>query len=112
MRPSEAYLTEYLTGPDLNLDQDEVYQKVYPVWSYSYFALLIPVFLLTDLLRYKPVIMFEGVAYVLTWVLILWGTVSKLLQLKIHVLHTFELSRIDHPSDAGHAVRLRGSHVH
>ena len=32
------------------------------MWSYSYFALLVPVFLLTDLVRYKPMINFEGAA--------------------------------------------------
>lgn len=43
------------------------------MWSYSSFALLIPVFLLTDLLKYKPMIIFEGMAYVITWVLLLWA---------------------------------------
>ena len=61
IRPSEPYLTDYLTGKQYkNLTTDDVYDKVYPVWPYSYFALLIPVFLLTDFLRYKPVIVFEG----------------------------------------------------
>ena len=46
---------------------------MYPVWPYSYFALLIPVFLLTDLSKYKPMIVFEGFAYVITWVLLLWA---------------------------------------
>ena len=36
------------------------YFQVYPIWPYSYFGLLIPVFLLTDFLKYKPVIVFEG----------------------------------------------------
>lgn len=74
LKPSEPYLTEYLTGSEYkNLTKDDVYQKVYPVWSYSYFFVLIPVFLLTDLLRYKPMIMFEGLVYVITWVLLLWA---------------------------------------
>eukprot|EP00095_Tigriopus_kingsejongensis_P003036 maker-scaffold1070_size64748-snap-gene-0.13 protein:Tk03036 transcript:maker-scaffold1070_size64748-snap-gene-0.13-mRNA-1 annotation:"hypothetical protein DAPPUDRAFT_59074" len=74
LKPSEPYLTEYLTGEEFkNITKDDVYQKVYPIWSYSYFVLLIPVFLLTDLVRYKPMIMFEGLAYVLTWVILLWA---------------------------------------
>ncbi len=61
LRPSEPYLTEYLIGNQWkNLTEDAVYNKVYPIWPYSYFGLLVPVFLLTDLLRYKPVIIFEG----------------------------------------------------
>ncbi|XP_059098450.1 thiamine transporter 1-like isoform X1 [Tigriopus californicus] len=74
LKPSEPYLTEYLTGFEYkNLTKDDVYQKVYPVWSYAYFFVLIPVFLLTDLVRYKPMIMFEGLVYVVTWVLLLWA---------------------------------------
>ena len=39
------------------------------VWTYSYLAILILVFLLTDLAKYKPVIVLEGFAYIATWVL-------------------------------------------
>uniref|UniRef100_A0A670JS07 Uncharacterized protein n=1 Tax=Podarcis muralis TaxID=64176 RepID=A0A670JS07_PODMU len=59
MRPSEAFLTPYLAGPDKNLTIDEVTQHVFPVWTYSYLALLIPVFLITDYVRYKPVIILQ-----------------------------------------------------
>ncbi|CAG0920775.1 unnamed protein product [Notodromas monacha] len=74
LRPSEPFLTEYLTGPQwVNLTGEDVYQNVYPVWTYSYLVLLLFVFLLTDLLRYKPVIVIEGIAYVATWSLLLWA---------------------------------------
>jgi thiamine transporter 2/3 len=53
---------------------------VYPVWTYSYLAVLIVVFLLTDYLRYKPVIIVEGFAYMATWCLLLWGTGVPLMQ--------------------------------
>ena len=46
---------------------------MYPVWSYSSFVLLVPVFLLTDLVKYKAMIIFEGLFYVVTWVLLLWA---------------------------------------
>ena len=52
----------------------EVYHDVYPIWTYSYLAVLILVFLFTDLAKYKPVIVLEGFAYILTWVLLTWGT--------------------------------------
>ena len=51
----------------------QVYQDVYPVWTYSYLSVLIIVFLFTDLAKYKPVIILEGFAYILTWVLLTWG---------------------------------------
>ncbi|XP_068239536.1 thiamine transporter 1 [Palaemon carinicauda] len=73
VRPSEPFLTEYLISPPMNLTKEEAYQDVYPVWTYSYLSLLIVVFLLTDLLRYKPVIVFEGIGYVVTWSLLLWA---------------------------------------
>lgn len=50
-----------------------MYGDVYPVWSYSYFALLVPVFLLTDMVRYKPMIILESLSLVATWVLLLWA---------------------------------------
>ena len=56
-----------------NLTEEAVYGDVYPVWSYSYFALLIPVFLLTDMVKYKPMIVLEALSLVITWVLLLWA---------------------------------------
>ncbi|KAK3870342.1 hypothetical protein Pcinc_024420 [Petrolisthes cinctipes] len=73
LRPSEPFLTNYLIGPQHNLTESEVYYEIYPVWTYSFFANLIVVFLITDLLRYKPVIVFEGISYVVTWCLLLWA---------------------------------------
>ena len=43
------------------------------IHTYSSFVLLVPVFLLTDFVRYKPVIVLGGVAYITTWVLLLWA---------------------------------------
>ncbi|CAH1266532.1 SLC19A3 [Branchiostoma lanceolatum] len=73
MRPSEPFLTPYLKGPDKNLTEEQVDNQIYPVWTYSYLACLFLVFLLTDFLRYKPVIILEGLAYIGTWVILLWG---------------------------------------
>ena len=62
------------TIPDYkNMTDHAVYGDVYPIWSYSSFALLVPVFLLTDLVKYKPMIIFEGLSYVVTWMLLLWA---------------------------------------
>ena len=46
-----------------------IYLQYLQVWTYSYLAILILVFLLTDLAKYKPVIVLEGFAYIATWVL-------------------------------------------
>ncbi|XP_015224642.1 PREDICTED: thiamine transporter 1 [Cyprinodon variegatus] len=71
LRPSEPFLTAYLMGADRNLTESQVVNEIYPVWTYSYLALLLPVFLLTDFLRYKPVLVLQACSLVLTY-LLLW----------------------------------------
>ena len=61
--------------------EHQVYHDVYPVWTYSYLAVLIIVFLCTDLAKYKPVIILEGFAYILTWVLLIWGSGLSAMQM-------------------------------
>ncbi|CAD5119136.1 DgyrCDS7776 [Dimorphilus gyrociliatus] len=79
-RPNEPFLTPYLIGYK-NITNEDLDHKVYVVWTYSYLVLLIPVFLLTDTLQYKPVIVFEGLCYILTWCIILWGNGVRAMQL-------------------------------
>lgn len=59
----------------------QVTQKVFPVWTYSYLALLFPVFLLTDYVRYKPVIIVQGISLVFTWLLLLFAHGVRAMQL-------------------------------
>ncbi|XP_066548507.1 thiamine transporter 2-like isoform X1 [Amia ocellicauda] len=73
MRPGEPFLTPFLTGPHKNLTIQQVSRQVYPVWTYSNFVLLIPVFLVTDYLRYKPIIILQGLGYVVAWLFLLFG---------------------------------------
>ncbi|XP_028279167.1 thiamine transporter 1-like [Parambassis ranga] len=71
LRPLEPFLTAYLMGPDKNLTETEVVNEIYPVWTYSYLVLLFPVFLATDYLRYKPVLLLQATSLVVTYVM-LW----------------------------------------
>ncbi|CAJ0966308.1 unnamed protein product [Ranitomeya imitator] len=50
-----------------------VTNSIFPVWTYSYLVILFPVFLLTDYLRYKPVIVLQGLSYVICWILLLFA---------------------------------------
>lgn len=50
------------------------------MWTYSYLALLFPVFVLTDYVRYKPVVLFQGISYIITWLLLLFGQGVKVMQ--------------------------------
>lgn len=73
-RPSEPYIYEYLTSTQWhNLTEEAVMQDVYPVATYSYIALLIFVFLITDFLRYKPLIVSLSVSGIVIWSLLLWA---------------------------------------
>lgn len=48
--------------------------------SYCYLLVLVPVFLLTDYLRYKPVLVLQGLSYVAVWLLLLLGTSVRHMQ--------------------------------
>ncbi len=61
----------------------QVTRQVYPVWTYSTLVLLIPVLLVTDFLRYKPVIILQGLTYVTTVLLLLVGSGVHLVQLAL-----------------------------
>ncbi|XP_041920227.1 thiamine transporter 1 [Alosa sapidissima] len=72
VKPLEPFLTPYLTGPDKNLTIEQLTNQIYPVSTYSYLAVLVPVFLLTDWLRYKPVIVFHCSSLLVTTGMLLW----------------------------------------
>ncbi|KAH8334696.1 hypothetical protein KR074_003980 [Drosophila pseudoananassae] len=88
LRPSEPYHAEILMGEWYHVTQDEVNRLVYPVGTYSYLALLIFVFLLTDLLRYKPVIIANAITGIFIWSTLLWTSTLVGLQ-SVEVLYGF-----------------------
>ncbi|PAV64237.1 hypothetical protein WR25_12553 [Diploscapter pachys] len=72
-RPATPFLTPFLVSHYKNLTLEEVYGQIYPFWTYSYLVALIPVFFLTDILRYKPVIVLEACCLCGTWAFLVWG---------------------------------------
>ncbi|KAK5868311.1 hypothetical protein PBY51_009338 [Eleginops maclovinus] len=72
VKPLEPFLIPYLTGPDKNLTTAQVNNQIFPVWTYSYLSVLVPVFLLTDWLRYKPVVVFQCLSLFTTTAMLLW----------------------------------------
>ncbi|KAG8445475.1 hypothetical protein GDO86_010305 [Hymenochirus boettgeri] len=81
MRPIEPFITPYYIGPFHNLTAEQVTTFVFPVWTYSSLAILIPVFLLTDYLRYKPVIILQALA----------ESISLLLMMTVHGVPAFQV---------------------
>ncbi|KAI8124931.1 hypothetical protein FF38_12498 [Lucilia cuprina] len=72
MRPSEPFVVEYLTGPDRNITSEELNREIYPFGTYSVLVQLILVFLVTDILRYKPIIILSACAGIVLFAILLW----------------------------------------
>nr|XP_055029449.1 solute carrier family 19 member 3b [Misgurnus anguillicaudatus] len=68
-RPAEPFLTPYLVGPK-NISEEVVTNYLFPIWTYSYLSLLCPVFLLTDFLRYKPIIITQGLFLIINYTIL------------------------------------------
>uniref|UniRef100_A0A8C0V031 Solute carrier family 19 member 2 n=1 Tax=Cyanistes caeruleus TaxID=156563 RepID=A0A8C0V031_CYACU len=58
----------------------QVFNEIFPVWTYSYLALLFPVFLATDYLRYKPVVLLQGLSLIVTWFMLLYAQGLRAIQ--------------------------------
>lgn len=61
MRPSEPFVYEFMTGWR-NVTEQQVIEIIYPMGTYWNFGLLVIVFLVTDMLRYKSVIIVSACA--------------------------------------------------
>ncbi|XP_035426137.1 reduced folate transporter isoform X2 [Cygnus atratus] len=81
IRPGESFITPYLLGPNKNFTREEVTNVITPVLSYSYMAVLVPIFLLTDYLRYKPVLVLQSLSHISIWLLLVLGTSVLAMQL-------------------------------
>ncbi|XP_068628496.1 thiamine transporter 1-like [Battus philenor] len=80
IRPSEPFVTEFLLGEWRNITEHQLNQEVYPVGTYSYLAQLILVFLITDFLRFKPVIIISGLSGISVYAVLLWTESLQWLQ--------------------------------
>ncbi|KAG8559408.1 hypothetical protein GDO81_017326 [Engystomops pustulosus] len=74
LRPGESFITPFLLSPERNFTKEQVTNEITPVLSYSYMAVLVPVFLLTDYLRYKPVLILQSLSHISVWILLIFGT--------------------------------------
>ncbi|XP_041118817.1 reduced folate transporter [Polyodon spathula] len=74
LKPGESFITPLLLSIEKNFTREEVTNEITPVLSYSYMTVLVPVFLLTDYLRYKPVLILQSLSHISIWLLLLLGT--------------------------------------
>lgn len=94
IRPSEPFIYEYLIGPWWNNTENEITEQVYPVATYAYLAQLVIVFLITDLCRYKPLIVLMGLAGITVWSMLLWGKTLFQLQVLEVIYGTFMATEV------------------
>ncbi|KAF6737184.1 Folate transporter 1 [Oryzias melastigma] len=73
LKPGEAFITPNLLSSEKNFTREQVTNEITPVLTYSYMAVLVPTFLLTDLLRYKPVLILQALSQVVIWLIMLLG---------------------------------------
>jgi len=85
-KPSEPFLVPYLTGiKNLTIDsvclfhvsyvdEFQVNDQIFPVWTYSYLAFLLPLGIFAELLSYKAVLLFGWCARLTTRLMLLFGT--------------------------------------
>ncbi|XP_017855201.2 LOW QUALITY PROTEIN: thiamine transporter 2 [Drosophila busckii] len=93
-RPSEPYVTEFLAGEWRNLTSEQVYQEVYPLGSYAVLAQLVIVFLITDLLRYKPIIVLSSLAGITLFAILIWTRTLFSLQIAQIFFGTFMAAEV------------------
>lgn len=74
IRPSELFVVEYLTPPWRDITLDEVNRYLWPMATYSMLAIQIVMLILTDYLRYKPIIVFGSICAIITFAILVWTT--------------------------------------
>ncbi|XP_028037691.1 thiamine transporter 2-like [Bombyx mandarina] len=79
IRPSEPFVSDFLVEWR-NITNEQLQREIYPVGTYSYLAQLVLVFLITDFLRFKPVIILSGLSGITVYCILLWTSSIKWLQ--------------------------------
>lgn len=67
----EPFLTDYYSSNFENVTIEIINQEIFPVGTYSHVIQLLIVFLITDYLRYKPLIILLGLSSAVIWGLML-----------------------------------------
>ncbi|XP_049540757.1 folate transporter 1-like [Anopheles darlingi] len=94
LRPSEPFVTEFLSGEWRDIEPEQLNRDVYPIGTYSHLALLVFMFLLTDVLRYKSIIIFSACVGIVIWSLLLWTETLAALQVVQVLYGTYMASEV------------------
>ncbi len=83
----------------------QVNEEIYPMGMYSSFLLAVVIFLITDWLRYKPIIILDGITGILTYGLLLGTPTMSIMYVSssLFVLYFYVackgVTRVKSPSD-------------
>uniref|UniRef100_A0A914HM88 Folate transporter 1 n=1 Tax=Globodera rostochiensis TaxID=31243 RepID=A0A914HM88_GLORO len=81
-RLGAPFLTPFLEAEEFkNFTNAQVYGEIYTFWTYSNLLAMLPILVLTDLVRYKPILVLEAVSLVACWLLLVYGTTLWQMQL-------------------------------
>ncbi|XP_050524430.1 thiamine transporter 1-like isoform X2 [Daktulosphaira vitifoliae] len=69
-RPIEPFYAAYMTSPYVNCTVEQIPKELYAVGSYSMFVLIIIIFLVTDYVKYKPVLIVDGLGGIIHYIAI------------------------------------------
>ncbi|VVC24928.1 Reduced folate carrier,Major facilitator superfamily domain [Cinara cedri] len=70
-RPVDSFYTSYLTSPAVNFTSEQVSREIYPINSYATTSLVVIMFLITDYLLYKPIVMLDAFSSIIMFLLVL-----------------------------------------
>jgi len=94
IRPSENYMSVFILGPWRNITSDQLNREIFPVGTYSYLAQSFVVFLITDYLRYKPLIIVIGISGIIVSSLLIWTKSLLALQIMEFVYGTYMATEV------------------
>jgi thiamine transporter 2/3 len=77
-RPIESFIVDYYQSNFKDVTLEMVNKEIFPISTYSYTIQLIIIFLITDYLRYKPLIIVMGVSSCAIWASTLYLANGKL----------------------------------
>lgn len=70
-RPVDSFYTSYLTSPAVNFTTEQVTEDIYPINSYATTSLVIIMFLVTDYVLYRPIVMLDALSSIVMFLLVL-----------------------------------------
>ncbi|KAL3076140.1 hypothetical protein niasHS_013687 [Heterodera schachtii] len=81
-RPGTPFLTPFLESEEFkNFTNAQVNSEIYTYWTYSNLFAMVPIIVVTDFLRYKPILVLEAVSLLACWLLLVYGTTLRQMQL-------------------------------